>query len=213
MRGLKATIIIILSLFLSTAAYSQEKQGPTKEKPEVAQEKAVATQEDDRLPIYKEGWQFFLAPYLWIPGAHISLSHQGRFSGTTVADVPWYNLVPLLFSKAMGAMGRVEIWNGRWGFISDTNFIYIGDSVSAGGARELKINLRRLPVTIPVRLQLSGDLKIWTRLLWQDVGVRYLVGTVPLDANKPLPVLSCELLGGLRYTYYNQATSLGLNAT
>ena len=68
-------------------------------------------------------------------------------------------------------------------------------------------------MTIPVRLQLSGDLKIWTRLLWQDVGVRYLVGTVPLNADKPLPVVSCELLGGLRYTYYNQDTSLGLNAT
>ena len=59
-----------------------------------------------------------------------------------MADVPWYDLVPLLFSKAMGGMGRVEIWNGRWGSISDTNFIYIGDSVSAGGARELKLNLK-----------------------------------------------------------------------
>ncbi len=36
MRGLKATIII-LSLFLSTAAYSQKKPGPTKEEPDVAQ--------------------------------------------------------------------------------------------------------------------------------------------------------------------------------
>jgi hypothetical protein len=45
------------------------------------------------------------------------------------------------------------------------------------------------------------------------VGVRYLVGTLPLNADKPIPVVSCELLGGLRYTYYNQATSLGLNAT
>ena len=68
-------------------------------------------------------------------------------------------------------------------------------------------------MTIPVRLQLSGDLKLWTRLLWQDVGVRYLLGTVPLKADKPLPVVSFELLGGLRYTYYNQDTSLGLNAT
>ena len=130
-----------------------------------------------------------------------------------MADVPWYDLVPLLFSKAFGGMGRVEIWNGRWGVFSDTTFVYIGDSISAGGAKELKLNPNRLPGTIPVRLQLSGDLKIWTRLLWQDVGVRYLVGTVPLKADKPLPVVSFELLGGLRYTYYNQDTSLSLNAT
>ena len=68
-------------------------------------------------------------------------------------------------------------------------------------------------MTIPVRLQLSGDLKIWSRLLWQDVGVRYLLGTVPLNVDKPLPVLSFELLGVLRYTYYNQDASLDLNAT
>jgi hypothetical protein len=206
MRGLKTTIIIILLLVWCTGAYSQEEPGS-------AQEGSVAAKEDNRLPIYKQGWQFFLAPYLWVPGAHLDVSHQGRFSGTTVADVPWYNLVPLLFRNVMGGMGRVEIWNGKWGVFSDTNFIYIGDSVSASGAKELKLNLKRVPVTIPLRLQLSGDLKIWTRLLWQDVGVRYLVGTVPLSADKPVPVVSCELLGGLRYTYYNQDTSLGLNAT
>ena len=213
MRGLKTTITIILLLCLGTAAYAQEEPRTTKGEPGSAQEKATAAKEDDRLPIYKEGWQFFVAPYLWIPGAHLNLSHQGRFSGTTVANVPWYELVPLLFSKAMGGMGRVEIWNGRWGVFSDTTFLYIGESISAGGARELKLNPKRLPVTIPVHLQLSGDLKIWTRLLWQDVGVRYLLGTVPLKADKPLPVVSFELLGGLRYTYYNQDTSLGLNAT
>ena len=213
MRGLKATTIIILALFLSTAAFSQEKPGRTAEEPGSVPSKATAAKEDDRLPIYKEGWQFFLAPYLWVPGAHLDLSHQGRFSGTTVADVPWYNLVPLLFSEVFGGMGRVEIWNGRWGIISDTNFIYIQDSISAGGARELKLNPKRLPVTIPVRLQLSGNMKIWSRLLWQDVGIRYLVGTVPLNSDKPLPVVSWELLGGLRYTYYNQDSSLGLAAT
>jgi hypothetical protein len=110
-------------------------------------------------------------------------------------------------------MGRVEIWNGRWGIFSDTTFLYIGESISAGGTKELKLNPKRLAITIPVRLQLSGDLKILTRLLWQDVAVRYLIGNVPFQADKPLPVISFELLGGLRYTYYNQDTSLGLNAT
>jgi len=177
MRTLKTAATIILLLFWCTAAYSQEEPATAKGEPGSAPEKATAAKEDDRLPIYKEGWQFFLAPYLWIPGVHLSLSHQGRFSGTTVANIPWYELVPLLFSKAFGGMGRVEIWNGKWGVFSDTTFVYIGESVSGGGARELKLNPKQLPVTIPVRLQLSGDLKIWTRLLWQDVGVRYLLGT------------------------------------
>ncbi|MFA4902267.1 MAG: hypothetical protein WC600_05925 [Desulfobaccales bacterium] len=209
MRGWKVTLIIILLLVWCTGAYSQEEPALVKEESVVAKEKADAAKEDDRLPIYKKGWQFFLAPYLWVPGAHLDLSHQGRFRGTTVADVPWYNLVPLLFSKVMGGMGRLEIWYGRWGLISDTNFIYIGDSISAGGARELKGQL--LPV--PVRLQLSGNLKLWSRLLWQDVGVRYLVGTIPITPDKPVPVASFELLGGLRYTYLNQDIRLGLNAT
>jgi hypothetical protein len=207
MRRPGAILIAILMIVFAGSAWGAPEGGGAEP------EAAAQAKEDDRLPIYKEGWQFFLAPYLWLPSVHLDLSHQGNFSGTTVVDVPWYNLVPLLFSKAIGGMGRVEIWNGRWGVFSDTTFVYIGDSVSAGGAKELKLNPKQSPVPIPVRLQLSGDLKIWTRLLWQDVGVRYLLGTVPLNADKPLPVLSCEVLGGLRYTYYNQAMSLGLNAT
>jgi len=213
MRGLKTAIAIMLLIVIGSAAYAQEEPATTKGEPGSSQEKTTAAKEDDRLPIYKEGWQFFVAPYLWIPGAHLSLSHQGRFSGTTVANVPWYELVPLLFSKAMGGMGRVEIWNGRWGLFSDTTFLYIGESISAGGARELKLKSNKLPETIPVRLQLSGDLKMWTRLLWQDVGVRYLLGSVPLKSDKTLPVVWFELLGGLRYTYYNQDTSLSIDAT
>jgi hypothetical protein len=198
MKGLKPTIMIMIVLFFSTAAYSQKLTIAT-EQPGSAQEKAAMAKDNDRLPIYKQGWQFFLAPYLWVPGAHLDLSHQGGFSGTVVADVPWYNLVPLLFSKVMGGMGRVEIWKGRWGLISDTNFIYISDSISAGGARELEGSQL---------LQLSGNLKLWSRLLWQDVGVRYLVATIPIKPDKPVPVVSCELLGGLRYTHLNQDTRL-----
>ncbi|MGB7912777.1 MAG: hypothetical protein WCF59_11195 [Desulfobaccales bacterium] len=186
MRSLKTIITIFLFLTLSTAAYPQEdpgtareQPGSVKEEPGPAQEKAADAKEDNCLPFQREGWQFFLAPYLWVPGLYADVSHQGQFSGTTIVDVPWYDVVPLLFSKAIGGMGRVEIWNGRWGLFSDTNFVYVGESVTAGGATELKLNPRRLPITIPVKLQLSGDAKFWTRLLFQDVGVRYLLGASP----------------------------------
>jgi len=206
-KGLKATILIIMVLVFCSTAYSQE--GAV-----ASQGKAAAAPEDNLLPIYKEGWQFFVAPYVWLPGTNINLARQGRFSGTTKVDVPWVDIVPLLFSQVFGAMARVEVWKGRWGFFSDTVFIYLSDSVSGGGSKEISVNPQQLlPAAVPVRIQLTGDLKIWSRLLWQDVGVRYLVGTVPLKADKPLPVLSCEVLGGLRYSYYNQDTRLEVNAT
>ncbi len=207
MKGLKAAILIIMVFVLCATAYSQE--GAV-----AGQDKTAAAREDNLLPIYKEGWQFFVAPYVWVPGANINLARQGRFSGTTKVDVPWTDIVPLLFSQVFGAMARVEVWKGRWGFFSDTIFIYLSDSMSGGGSKEISVNPQQLlPAAVPVRIKLNGDLKVWSRLLWQDVGVRYLVGTVPLKADKPLPVLSCEVLGGLRYSYYNQDTRLEVNAT
>jgi hypothetical protein len=205
-------LAFLLTTLAGRAGLAADNPTPQHEPGSVA-EKTATPKEDDRLPIYKEGWQFMVAPYLWIPGAHLDLSHQGKVSGSVVANMPWYEIVPLLFSKVMGGMGRVEIWYGKWGVFSDTTFIYIGESISAGGAKELKLTPKQLPVTIPVKLQLSGDLKLWTRLLWQDVGVRYLIATVPLKADRALPVMSFEALGGLRYTYYNQDTSLSLNTT
>jgi hypothetical protein len=207
MKGLKAAILIIMVLVCCATAYSQEGAVPDRDK-------TAAAQEDNLLPIYKQGWQFFVAPYIWVPGANINLARQGRFSGTTAIDVPWYDIVPLLFSQVFGAMARVEVWHGRWGFFSDTVFMYLSDSVSGGGSKEILVNPgQQLPGAVPVRVGLTGHLKIWSRLLWQDVGGRFLVGSVPLKADKPLPVVSCELLGGLRYAYYNQDTRLEVGAT
>jgi len=204
MKALKASIAIILFLSLCAAAYSQEKPGPAKGESEAAQEKPAPAKDDDRLPIFKEGWQIFVAPYMWIPGSNLSINQEGAISRD---DTPWWDMVPGLFSQAIGGMGTVEIWYNRWGVFADTNFLYMSDSTSGGQARVLQV------ANIPVRLQLSGNLKIWTRLLWQDVGVRHLVGIVNLNADKPLPALSVELFGGLRYTYINQDVRLDLNAT
>jgi hypothetical protein len=212
-KWLRVALFSVLLVTLARGASLAADISTPLNEPGSATEKTATPKEDDRLPIFKEGWQFIVAPYLWVPGAHLDLSHQGKFSGSVVADVPWYELVPLLFTKVMGGMGRVEVWNGKWGIFSDATFIYIGESISAGGARELKLNPKGSPATIPVHLQLAGDLKLWTRLLWQDVGVRYLIATVPLKADRALPVVSFEALGGLRYTYYNQDTSLNINAT
>ena len=112
-QRLKIIISIIFLLWFCSAALALPEPAAGAERPGSAPEKATGPKDDDRLPIYKEGWQFFLAPYLWVPGGHLDLSHQGRFKGTTVIDVPWYNLVPQLFSNVLGGMGRVEIWKGR----------------------------------------------------------------------------------------------------
>ncbi len=63
MGGLKAAITIVMLLIFCVPAYSLEGAVP-------AQDKTAAAQEDNLLPIYKQGWQFFVAPSVWVPGAN-----------------------------------------------------------------------------------------------------------------------------------------------
>ena len=204
MKVLRTTIFIILFLSLCTAAYPREEPGAAKGESVSIKEKAAPAKDDDLLPFGREGWRIVVAPYMWIPGSNLNINQGGD---TTKADVPWWDIIPVLFSKAIGGMGSVEIWYNRWGFFSDTNFLYLSESVSGGGAREVQLQ------NIPVRLDLSGNVRVWTRLLWQDVGVRRLVGAGSLRAGRPLPAVSVELFGGLRYTYVNQDLKIELNAT
>ena len=76
-------------------------------------------------------------------GVNINLSKQGTRGATAAADIPWYDLVPDYFSKVFGAMGRIEVWKGRWGFFVDNVYMYVGDTLSKGGSK--KIDLANVP--------------------------------------------------------------------
>ena len=173
-----------------------------------AQEKSAGSyedKEDNRLPFQQaDQWQFFFTPYLWIPGLNLNFTFSGHSSGISE---PWWDIAGKLFTDAIGAMGRFEARKNRWGFYLDSYSIYLQGNVSDSVGKE--ITLGRLQRT----LELSGDLNYIVRAGSLDFGLRYLVGTLPLKAEKPVPVLSFEALGGGRFNWYNQDLTLGVSAT
>jgi hypothetical protein len=62
--------------------------------PGVAPSLAGSVGQENTLSLYKEGWQLFLAHYLWISGPHLIFSQPARFTGSTVAGISWYALGP-----------------------------------------------------------------------------------------------------------------------
>jgi hypothetical protein len=202
-------------LAIASAGYAQTEVRPPPETAATAlgtagtaKREAAPPQEDDRLPVQKlEQWQFFFSPYVWIPGANISTT---AFGHTSTVNVPWWDVASQLFSNAMGVMGRFEAWKGRWGFFLDSYFVYLGGNVTDSVGKQVLLG----PQAAAAKdLVLSGNLKYITRAGNLDFGPRYLVGTIPLSAAKPLPLLSFELLGGGRYNYLNQYLRLGVSAT
>jgi hypothetical protein len=231
MRGLKSAITIMLITSLSTVGYSQEEPGPAKVEISSAQEKAAASKEDDRLPIHKQDeWQFFLSPYIWIPGVNANVSILKK---TMHTDIPWWEAASTLFSKTVGVMGRAEAWKGRWGVFLDGYFTYVGTSSSRVGVTREKsfgpidftldkqIQIRNATANQAIPGQIgagtftltpSGSVKYISRIGNLDLGVRFLVGTWPLNCDRPLPVLSVELLGGPRFNSINQYIRINLSA-
>ena len=168
---------------------------------------AAPPKEDTRLPIYKQDqWQFFFAPYMWIAGANIHTTVLGH---TSTVDMPWWDIADDLFTNVIGVMGRFEAWKSKWGVFLDSYFVYIGGNVTDSAGKQITLG----PLPVSRALVLDGNLKYIARLGNLDFAVRYLVGTVALSPDKPLPVLSFELLGGGRYNYYNQYLRLGVSAT
>jgi hypothetical protein len=233
--ALGAIILLGCASFLeaapATAVNSPGTAGITKEASTPAKETTAPAQADDRLPIYKQDeWQFFLSPYIWIPGINISLN---TLKNTTHTDIPWWDVASELFSKAIGVMGRAEAWKGRWGVFLDGYYTYVGSSSSQVGATKEQsfgpvdftldklIHIRDITINVAVPGQIgpgnitltpSGSIKYISRLSNLDLGVRFLVGAWPLKADKPLPVVSLELLGGPRFNSINQYMRVNLRA-
>ena len=202
MRNLQKTFLIITLLLMlpCTVGYAAGEAGkPPGE--------AIQAKEDERVPLQKEEWQFFVAPYMWIPGMSINTTLSGH---TASVGESWYNMVPKLFSSSIGAMGRFEAWKGRWGIYVDSYFTYLDSTGSDGPGKTIDLSRR---LNVPATLLLNGDLKLISRAASVDFGPRFLVGTVPLSADKPLPMLSFEVLGGGRYNFYNQYMKLSLAAS
>jgi hypothetical protein len=199
--------VFLLLIFAFTLGYGKEAAGTTSETVGPAKVEDSKAKEDDRLLIQKEEWQFFVAPYMWIPGMNVNTTLVGR---TSSVNQGWWDMVPKLFSDAIGVMGRAEVWKGKWGFFVDSYYIYLEGNGSDNRGKTPDLGRRR---TIPVSLVLHGDLKYITRASSVDFGPRYLLGTVKLRADRPLPVLSFEVLAGGRYNNYSQYLKLNVDAT
>jgi hypothetical protein len=223
MRRWHITLLgIVLSLSVCFPGYVAEAAT-------IRAEPAVKATENNRLPIYpRDEWQFFVSPYLWIPGVNASITSLGK---ETSPNIPWWDVASRLFANAIGVMGRTEAWKGRWGLYVDGYFMYLGASGGEVGAgrnkslgpvdfsigKQVQLDGGTIRLNMPgaasgnITLTPSGDVKLITRTGSLDIGGRYLVGTWPMEAGKPFPVLSMEVLGGLRWNSFNQFLKINLS--
>ncbi len=136
------------------------------------------------------------------------------------------------FSNAFGVMGRAEAWKGRWGIYFDGYYTYMGGKGSEVGATRTQslgpINFAiDRPVTVngaTFRLNTSGQASgtisltpaasasFISRMVSLDMGGRYLVGTRSWQPGHEFPVLSLEILGGLRFNSFNQFLKINYSA-
>jgi hypothetical protein len=129
-------IVILLLLSLTPSGYAEEGTGNPPGAAGITTEAPEKTKGDDRLPIHKQDeWQFFLTPYMWITGMNGNVSTLKK---TTTTAIPWWDVASVLFSNAIGVMGRAEVWKGRWGVYLDGYFTYVGASDSQVGATREK---------------------------------------------------------------------------
>ncbi len=230
-RWLLALLSIVMLLSACISGYAAETAAPPAE-PAATQPGSAAPAKgaDDRLPIYpRDEWQFYVSPYIWIPGVNLNIN---ALRASTSTNIPWWDIASRLFSNAIGVMGRAEAWKGRWGLYLDGYFTYLGSSGSEVGAtrsqnlgpvnfnidRQVNLGGATLRLNGPVQasgtisLTPSGSASSISRVGSLDVGGRYLVGTRSWQPDREFPVLSLEILGGVRFNSFNQFLKVNYNA-
>jgi hypothetical protein len=206
-----AVLSVIMIICLGLPAAASPIPGP-----------GTQAQDDDKLPIYpRDEWQVYVSPYIWIPGINASVS---ALRGSTNTNIAWWDVASRLFSNAIGVMGRAEAWKGRWGLYFDGFYSYIGLTGSVVGAtqnqtlgpvnfnlsKEVNLGDQTIRLNIPgqasgfISVTPSADARYISRMVSLDMGGRFLVGAWPMEAGQQFPVLSLEVLGGLRFNSFNQ---------
>ena len=135
-----------------------------------------------------DDWQFSFQPYFWF----LSIDAEGTISGSQrslSADVD------LSFGDVMdhidfGAMGRMEVWKGKWGLTFDGLFMNLSADKSFSGFRGVDFDL-----DVDVRLG-TADFGLAYRLFEQRFG------------NENKQSLAFEPYGGLRYAYLREKVDL-----
>ncbi len=170
-----------------------------------------------------------MSPYIWIPGVNLNIN---ALRASTSTNIPWWDIASRLFTNAIGVMGRAEAWKGRWGLYFDGYYTYLGGSGSQVGAtrtqslgpvnfaidRPVTVDGATFRLNIPgqasgsISLTPSGSASYISRVVSLDMGGRYLVGTRSWQPDREFPVLSLEILGGVRFNSFNQFLKINYSA-
>lgn len=152
------------------------------------------------LPVYAQDqskstddWEIRLMPYFWMP----SMDAEGTVGGPLGNSLS--GNIDLSFGDVMdyfefGAMGRMEVWKGPWGFTFDGLFMYLGAEGSFQGSR----GLANFNLDADVRLGMA-DFGLAYRLFEQQFG------------NDNQQRLAFEPYGGLRYAYLREEVDLSVD--
>jgi len=133
------------------------------------------------------GWDFRFTPYFWLA----DLDGDSTLSGITgSAELDFSELWDFV---DFGASGRLEAWNGKWGFLLDGSYLDLGADYSAAVG----------PALIDTEVDLRQTIV--------DIGLAYRLIHKPVGRDGAQSV-ALEPLGGVRYEYLKQEARLNVAA-